>query len=95
MANLKILTKAQKVGILTQTAWATPQLASANYKTIQWINAGIPIPDPNVQIDQFNVTSQNGIHAELERRFLDGASGLSTIPFSGTCDKSTMALFYH
>ena len=68
----KILSKTERFGLLYQADWATPQIAGAAYKLCQWINAGTPNPNPDVQVDQFNVTSQNGIHYENERFFVDG-----------------------
>jgi len=91
--SAKIPSKTERFGLLYQANWATPAAANATYKLCQWINAGTPNPNPDVQVDQFNVTSQNGIHYETERFFVDATSGLPTIPFSGTCEKATMAPF--
>lgn len=87
---VKILSKQSRVGILKQAAWATPQAASANFRTLYY-NAGSINPNPDVQIDQYNTTSQNGIHTEYERRFIDSLSGLPSISFSGVADKNTIA----
>ena len=96
MSN-KILSKTERFGILQQSKasnhWAAPQAAIAEFKLCQWINAGTPNPNPDVQVDQFNSTSQNGIHRESERFFVDALSGLPSIPFAGTCEKATMAPF--
>ena len=96
MSN-KILSKVERFGILQQSKavnhWAAPAAANAAFKLCQWINAGTPNPNPDVQVDQFNVTSQNGIHFETERFFVDALSGLPSIPFSGTCEKATLAPF--
>ena len=93
----KTLSKKEIFGILQQSKdsnhWTVPAVASANFRTIQWINSGVLIPDPAVTVDQFNVTSQNGTHSEHERFFIDATSGLQKIPFTGTCDKTTMAAF--
>ena len=93
--SVKVLSKAERFGLLFQADWANTAALKADsaYKLCQWINAGTPNPNPDVQIDQFNVTSQNGIHFESERFFVDATSGLPTIPFSGTCEKVTMAPF--
>jgi len=90
---VKILAKKEKLGILPQATWGTPVADAGAFRLCQWIDAGSPNPNPDVQIDQFNVTSQNGIHYESERFFVDATSGLPTIPFSGTCEKATMAMF--
>jgi len=90
---VKILSKQEKLGILLQPTWGTPIADAGAFKLCQWINAGTLNANPDVQIDQFNVTSQNGIHFESERFFADATSGLPTIPFSGTCEKATMAMF--
>jgi len=93
----KTLSKKEIFGILQQSKasnhWIVPQGASANFRTIQWINSGVLIPDPAVTVDQFNVTSQTGTHFEHERFFVDSTSGLPKIPFTGTCDKTTLAAF--
>jgi len=94
---VKILSKTERFGIIQQSKtsnhWAAPAAANATFKLCQWIDAGTPNPNPDVQVDQFNVTSQNGIHFESERFFVDALSGLPSIPFSGTCEKATMAPF--
>ena len=91
--SVKVLSKTERFGILKQTNWATPAAANALFKLCQWINTGSINPNPDVQVDQFNVTSQNGIHYESERFFVDSTSGMATVPFSGTCEKATMAPF--
>ena len=91
--SVKKLSKGEKFGVLPQALWATPGGAGTAYHLCQWINAGTPNPNPDVQVEQFNATSQNGIHYEAERFFVDYTSGLPTIPFSGTCEKLTMAPF--
>jgi len=90
---VKILSKQEKLGILRQPTWGTPIADNGAFRLCQWINVGTLNPNPDVQVDQFNVTSQNGIHSESERFFVDYTSGLPTIPFSGTCEKATMAMF--
>jgi hypothetical protein len=89
----KILVKTERFGIKYQADWATPGVAGEAFKLCPWINSGTPNPNPDVQVEQFNVTSQSGIHHEAERFFIDATSGLPTIPFSGTCEKATMAAF--
>ena len=91
--SVKILSKRERFGVIKEANWASPAAANATFKLCQWINAGTPNPNPDAQVDQFNVTSQNGIHSEVERFFIDATSGLPTIPFSGTCEKATMAMF--
>ena len=90
---VKVLSKKEQLGILPQPTWGTPIADTGAFKLCQWINVGTLNPNPDVQVDQFNVTSQNGIHSESERFFVDYTSGLPTIPFSGTCEKATMAMF--
>ena len=90
---VKTLSKTERFGILKQTTWGTAEVASSAFRLCQWINAGTPNPNPDVQVDQFNVTSGYGTHFEKERFFVDGTSGLPTIPFSGTCEKATMTPF--
>jgi len=89
----KVLSKQERMGFLQQADWSTPQSAGANFRTIQWIDSGSTIPEPDVQVDQFNSQGAYGIHKESERFFVDKISGLPTIPFSGLCDKSTIAGF--
>jgi hypothetical protein len=93
----KILAKTERFGILQQSKvsnhWSAPAAANAAFKLCQWINTGVLNANPDVQVDQFNVTSQNGIHSENERFFVDATSGLATVPFSGSCEKATMAPF--
>lgn len=93
----KILSKTERFGILQQSKssnhWTAPAAANAAFKLCQWIDAGVAIPNPDVQVDQINSTSQNGTHIENERFFVDALSGLPSIPFSGICEKATMAAF--
>lgn len=87
---VKILSKQSRVGILKQAAWTTPQAASANFRTLYY-NAGSVNPEPDVQKDEYNVTSQNGLLSEDERGFVDSVSGLPSISFSGVADRNTLA----
>ena len=93
----KTLSKIESIGILQQDKsvnhWDVIAADNAAFKTVQWINVGTLIPDPAVTVDNFNVTSRLGIHHEDERFFIDATSGLPTLPFAGTCDKTTMAAF--
>ena len=95
----KVLAKREKIGILQRSksvdhwAAAADTAANAAFKTIHWLDVGQAIPDAGITVDQFNVTSQNGTHFEAERRFVDKVSGLVRVPFSGTCDKSTLSIF--
>lgn len=91
--SVKRLAKQESLGILKQTSWSSVPAANAAFKQMNWIDAGVLIPDPAVQIDQINSISQNGIHREYERFFIDGTSGLKTLPFSGIVDKVEMAPF--
>ena len=91
--SVKVLTKKEQLGILTQPTWGTPIADGGAFRLCQWINVGALNPNPDVQVDQFNVTSGYGTHYESERFFVDATSGLPTIPFSGTCEKATMAMF--
>jgi len=93
--SVKRLAKTEKVGILQQSKasnhWSAPAAASANFYQMNWLNAGTPNPNPDVQIDQINSISQNGTHKELERFFIDEASGMPTLPIAGIADKKEMA----
>jgi len=91
MADVKILGKEERLGIILQTNWATPAAASATFWTMQHVNTGNLIPDNATTVDQFNVTSQHGVHSEVERVYVDATSGLKRIPFSGIADKTCMA----
>ena len=84
-----VLSKKQKLGILKQTDFATPQAAGAAFKTIY---CDIPINfDPDISIDQRNQTSANGVHFETERRKVDAVSGFPSISATGSVDKATFA----
>lgn len=87
---VKLLSKQSRVGILKQANWATPQGASANFRTLYY-NAGSVNPNPDVQKDEYNTMSANGIHSEDERTYNDNTSGLPTISFAGVADKYTLA----
>ena len=86
----KYLSKTFSYGLLLQTNWATPQAAGANYKTIPY-NAGVTIFEPDVRVEGFNTSSQNGIHKEIERVYIDGRSGLPKVNFSMPADLTTLA----
>ena len=92
---VEILSKQESVGFLQQSKasnhWAAPQAASANFKTIQWVNAGVLNPNPDVQVSNINSTSQYGTHREKGRIFVDATSGLPTMPIAGIADKTTLA----
>jgi len=77
-----ILSGIQRIGILKQTNWATPQAASANFQKMPY-NRGVTKSNPDIQIDDFQWTSKNGIHHEYERSYTDAVSGLPSINFSG------------
>jgi hypothetical protein len=90
MAANKILGKSVDLGIIKQADWATPGANSANYYVIH-ADAGSVIPDADVQVDQFNTTSQNGIHFEYERRDVDALSGLPSITYTFPLDYKRLA----
>lgn len=94
----KVLAKAEHLGLLQQVKtsnhWDAIAADNAAFKTVQWIDTGQLIPDFGATVDQFNVTSQGvGMFKESERFFIDSTSGLVKLPFSGTCDKTTLAAF--
>jgi hypothetical protein len=95
----KVLAKKERIGILQRSkntnhwAAAADTAANAAFKEIHWLEVGQAVPDAGITVDQFNVTSQNGIHIESERRFVDPLSGLIRVPFLGTADKSTLSIF--
>jgi hypothetical protein len=90
MAANKILGKSVDLGIIKQTNWATPATNSANYLIIH-ADAGSIVPDPDTQVDQYNTTSQNGIHFEYERRDVDSTSGLPSITYTFPMDSKRLA----
>ena len=90
MANLKILSKTMRVGVLRQTAWDSIAADSAAFKTMTY-DAGVTIPDPNSQVGLFNQTAMNGLHRENERVYVDGKVGLKRINFRGIADVKTLA----
>ena len=95
MADVKVLSKQEIFGCYIQAAWGTAAADAATFYTLQWVNAGVLNPDPGVTVDQFNVTSQNGIHSEIERVYVDSTSGLKTVPFGGTASILNMAPFLY
>ena len=78
-----------KLGLSRQTNWATPQGASANFKTIN-ANTGITF-DPSVNVSDFNTTGTTGIMAQETRRYIDGISGMPMISYSCPATKSLLA----
>lgn len=92
---VEILAKQESVGFLQQSKvsnhWSAPAAANANFKIIQWITAGTPVPNPGVIVENINSTSQNGTHREYERIFVDKISGPATLPIAGIADKTTLA----
>ena len=90
MADVKIASKEERLGVLKQANWATPAAANAAFYAMQHVNAGVLIPDNATTVDQFNVTSQQGIHAEIERVYVDSTSGLKRFPIAGIADKTSM-----
>jgi hypothetical protein len=74
----------------TANQWTNPGLAATNYRTF-YITPGSMIPDPNVQVEDLNYTSQLGLHKEVTQRFVNSVSGLKKLPFSMTADRNTLA----
>jgi len=93
--STEILNKQEAVGLLQQSKgsnhWAAPAAASADFRTIQWMNAGVANPNPSVIVENINSTSQYGTHREYERIFVDKTSGLATLPIAGIADQTTLA----
>lgn len=91
----KVLGKTESIGIYQQPKavnhWDNVGDNTKAFITMQGLEAGISIPDPDVSIDEFNSTSQVGIIANSSRTFVDKTSGLPKIPFQGVCEKSTLA----
>lgn len=85
-----IHSRAQRIGFLKQSAWASPQAASANFQTLNY-DAGVSVPKPGVTVNDFDFTSSGSLMKEESRIFVDGVSGLSTIPFKGVATKSLLA----
>ncbi len=86
----KYLAKTYKYGALVQTNWATPNTREANFKTIPY-NAGVTVFEPDVKVESYNTTGQNGIHKEFERVKVDARSGLPKVNFSMPADVETLA----
>lgn len=74
----------------TFNQFTNPGLAATNYRTVYY-TAGVPIPDPGVTVDEYNVTSQLGLNKELTNFFIDARSGLARLNFSAPADKNTLA----
>lgn len=85
----------QTIGFLQQSKvsnhWSAPQAASANFKKVNY-DKNVSIPNPDVQIENFNWTAQTGTMLNSSRVFVDSTSGLPSVPFSGVMTKSLMGL---
>ena len=79
-------------GNATANQWTAPGLAATNYRTI-FLTPGSVVPDPNVQVDEYNLTSQLGLHKEITNTFVNKVSGLKRMPFSAIADLNTLAPF--
>jgi hypothetical protein len=88
--SIKILGKQLQLGIARQTNWATPVAANGAFKHI-FADAGSVIPDPDVQVDEDNLTSGYGVHSELERSSVDSTSGIPKISYTMPVDVFTFA----
>ena len=103
----KIHAKTEKFGIIRQNTaiaaatafvaqgttanqWTNPGLANTNYRTL-FLTPGTVVPDPNVSVDEYNLTSQVGLHKEVSNDYVNSVSGLKRIPFSGLADKNTLS----
>jgi hypothetical protein len=87
----RILDKSQRIGILKQTDWATPQAASANFETQCYDRASVT-PDPGVTVDGINnMSGLGGVMDEYSNVVVDSVSGLKSLPFSGFLTKETAA----
>ena len=76
----------------TTNQWTNPGLAATNYRTI-YLTPGSVVPDPNVQVDEYNLTSQLGLHKETTNNFVNSVSGLKRMPFTAIADRNTLAPF--
>jgi hypothetical protein len=74
----------------TANEWTNPAAADQNFRTVYY-TAGVPVPDPGVTVDEYNVTSQLGLNRELTNFFIDARSGLARLNFSAPADKNTLA----
>lgn len=83
------LGKKSRIGILKQSAWASPQAANANFITMNY-DVG-SIPDPQPAIENINQTSQSGIYMETARVNTDYVAGLKSINFSGLIHQKLFA----
>ena len=76
----------------TSNQWTNPGLPATDYRTI-FLTPGSVVPDPNVQVDEYNLTSQLGLHKETTNTFINKVSGLKRMPFSAIADLNTLAPF--
>lgn len=74
----------------TSNQWTNPGLAATNYRT-WYVDPGSVTPDPNVQVDDLNQTSQLGLNKEYYSKFTNSVSGLKRVPFSAVADRYTLA----
>ena len=93
MSTLKVMGKNIKYGLLKQTNWATPQDATADFKTQIW-DKDNSVPDPDVFIDESNESGQYGIHEEAEMFNVDAVTGLSKLPFKSRVAKSLLIDYF-
>ena len=76
----------------TDNQWTNPGLVATDYRTL-YLTPGSVIADPNVQVDEYNLTSQLGLHKETTNSFVNKVSGLKRVPFAGIADRNTIAPF--
>lgn len=91
-----ILGRNTKLGLLQQSKganhWTAPAAAGANFVT-QFYNNLVSIPEPDTQVDQFNIADGGNVMEQYTRVNVDGVSGMPTINFEATATKATIA--YH
>jgi hypothetical protein len=82
--------RSAKVGLLRQTAWATPIDATGAFALINADAGSIKI-NSAVTVDEFQIADGGGLMPAETRRYTDGVSGLPTIGYTFTPTKLQLA----
>ena len=89
----------QRIGLIQQSKavnhWGTLTnvtygVAASDYQLLNY-DKGVSVFDPDVQIDQQNFINQRGLVSEIERTYIDNASGLPFMNFSGVATLTRIA----
>ncbi len=89
----EITTRSRRIGFLQQSNFATPSAASAAFETLNY-NSGSVIPDPAIQLANFDVTSTSGLMPKQSRAYIDALSGLPSIPFAAPATQKALAVHF-